>query len=248
MAKTRSPNYPVIGLPDALKRARQVWDKEHHGKMSQEVAVKHMGYNTLNGASMGVVSALRKYGLLEGDGNALKLTQTALSLLHDPVGSPQRQAALRQAALAPSLFQEFYAEFGEHMPSEENLRSYLLKNGFTPSAASSANRAYRETIALVGEDKGGYNAGESTEESLPKETGGLQLLEPSLASSTISSSRQQVAAVMPAQSGYKQDVFSLLEGEAVLRWPESLSKESYEDFKAWLELELRKVARSVRPE
>jgi hypothetical protein len=45
--------------------------------------------------------------------------------------------------------------------------------------------------------------------------------------------------------GYKQDIFSLSEGDAVLRWPEHLSPDSYEDFKGWLELVLKKVARAA---
>lgn len=171
MAKTRSPNYPAVGLPEAIKRARMIWDKERHGRMSQDVAVKHMGYNTLNGASMGVVSALRKYGLLDGDGGALKLSADAMSILHDGPDSPERKAALRRAAFAPALFQEFHAEFGDHVPSEDNLRSYLLKRGFIPSAASSVNRAYRETVALVEEEAGDYNEGVEEEQRLPQQGG-----------------------------------------------------------------------------
>lgn len=53
------------------------------------------------------------------------------------------------------------------------------------------------------------------------------------------------APLAAPREGYKQDVFSLSEGEAVLRWPEGLSQESFEDFKGWLELVLRKIGRSV---
>jgi hypothetical protein len=166
MAKPRSPNYPVIGLPDAIKKARKIWDKERHGKMSREVAVKHMGYNTLNGASMGVVSALGKYGLLEGRGDELRLSPVAMSILHDPADSAERKAAIRAAALAPALFQEFHNDFGDHVPSEENLRAYLLKRGFIPGAAAAANRAYRETMAIVEEEAGDYTSGA---ESPPEE-------------------------------------------------------------------------------
>lgn len=51
--------------------------------------------------------------------------------------------------------------------------------------------------------------------------------------------------VPPPAPGIRQDVFSLSEGQAVLRWPETLSPESFEDFKGWLQLVLRKVARSA---
>lgn len=44
----------------------------------------------------------------------------------------------------------------------------------------------------------------------------------------------------------KQDVFSLDEGQVVLQWPDAMSKDSYEDFKAWIELQIRKIGRSVQ--
>lgn len=48
--------------------------------------------------------------------------------------------------------------------------------------------------------------------------------------------------------GYLQDVFNLDEGEAVIQWPGGLSSTSFEDFKDWITLVLRKVERSVSDE
>lgn len=44
----------------------------------------------------------------------------------------------------------------------------------------------------------------------------------------------------------KQDVFSLDEGQVVLQWPASMSPESFEDFKAWIDLQVRKIGRGVQ--
>ncbi len=49
----------------------------------------------------------------------------------------------------------------------------------------------------------------------------------------------------PPKPGMNNDVFTLSEGEVVLRWPKHMSPESYQDFKDWLELITRKVKRSV---
>ena len=48
------------------------------------------------------------------------------------------------------------------------------------------------------------------------------------------------------QPGMNQDVFTLEEGDVVLQWPASLSPESFEDFKDWLDLMARKVGRAVK--
>jgi hypothetical protein len=49
----------------------------------------------------------------------------------------------------------------------------------------------------------------------------------------------------PEQIGTKQDTFTLDEGPAVLQWPAKMSETSYEDFKDWVELQLRKIKRSI---
>ncbi len=47
------------------------------------------------------------------------------------------------------------------------------------------------------------------------------------------------------QPGNKQDVFSLDEGQVILQWPSKMSHASFEDFKDWIDLQLRKIGRSV---
>lgn len=51
--------------------------------------------------------------------------------------------------------------------------------------------------------------------------------------------------VKPPAPGAKQDTFSLDEGQVVLQWPSKMSKNSYEDFKDWIELQVRKIGRAV---
>jgi len=43
----------------------------------------------------------------------------------------------------------------------------------------------------------------------------------------------------------RQDVFSLTEGEVILRWPTPLSADSIADLKDWLKIVERKIARST---
>ncbi|HXO42692.1 MAG TPA: hypothetical protein VN999_14660 [Thermoanaerobaculia bacterium] len=157
MAKSRSPNYPGISLGDALERARLIYDREHRGKMAQEVVAAHLGYNGLNGASLTMISALRKYGLLEGEGRELRISQDGVTILVDRPDSTERQDALRRCALRPVLFAEIAADFDGDVPSEDNLRIYLQKKGFITRAASAAARSFRETMELATQEGGGYS-------------------------------------------------------------------------------------------
>lgn len=46
-------------------------------------------------------------------------------------------------------------------------------------------------------------------------------------------------------TGMKQDTFTLDEGPVVLQWPATMSATSYEDFNDWIELQMRKIKRSI---
>lgn len=160
MARTRSPNYPYIGLPAAIERVRKIHDKEHQNRMSRAVAAKHLGFGSLNGVSLSVISALGKYGLLASIDDDLQVTADALTILVDPPDSEERAQALRRAALKPDLFTELHKYFGGAVPSDINLTAYLQKHGFTANAAGLAARSFRETMQLV-----------SGQTSLPRGTG-----------------------------------------------------------------------------
>lgn len=49
----------------------------------------------------------------------------------------------------------------------------------------------------------------------------------------------------PAKHPMRQDIFSLPEGTVTIQWPTSLSAESIQDFRDWLKIVERKVARSI---
>jgi hypothetical protein len=156
MAKARSPNYPSASLGDAIKKTHAIYQKDYRSKMARVAVAKHLGYNSINGASLTAISNLVKYGLLDGRGDDMQVTNDAVTILAEPEGSPDRQEALRRAAFRPALFAQLHKQFGESMPSAENLNAYLQRNGFNPSASSAAARAYRETFQLVSRPSEAY--------------------------------------------------------------------------------------------
>ncbi len=241
MARVRSPNYPAVSLTEAIERVRKVYEKEHTHKAAPEVVAKALGYSGLNGASLSVISALKKFGLLEEVGKDLKVSHGALTILVDPKDSTDRAKLIRQAAFAPALFSELQGQYGDSVPSDENLRSYLLKRGFAPSSVDAPIRSYRETIALVSDLPKEDNT-PTTEEN--RET----QMQSSAERTTQDVGRPAGTALqrtmeMPA-TGSKQDVFSLDEGQVIIQWPANMSEDSFEDFKAWLQLLEKKIGRA----
>jgi hypothetical protein len=163
MAKARSPQYPAIGLKEAVDKVKAVYDNDYQNPIPRSVAVTHMGYFSLNGKSLGVLSALLKYGLLEGRGDDTRVSDQAVSIIAHPPGSSERVAALKEAAAKPELFSELDARFQGGKASDQAVRSYLLTQRFIPTAADAVIRSYRETKQLVEAESGGYNVDELPE-------------------------------------------------------------------------------------
>lgn len=156
MAKVRSPNYPSIPLGSALEAVRAAYDKDHRNKMSRQVLAKHMGYSSLNGRALGKIGAVRAYGLIEGSGDELRISDDAITALMAPNGSPERTEALAKLAQKPALFQELRKDFPGTV-SEENLKFALIKRQFTPDAAEKAAKSYLATMNLVAGVPDAYN-------------------------------------------------------------------------------------------
>lgn len=156
--RIRSPNYPALSLPDAIERVTTLYREIHTHAGPREVIAKGMGFNTLNGASATVISALHKYGLLEKQGDGIKVSDRALRILH-PQSPEEKAEAIREAAAAPALFAELAERFPGRLPNEELLRNYLIRNGFVPSAAQAVLLAYRETSELVSRSAGEHDSG-----------------------------------------------------------------------------------------
>jgi hypothetical protein len=223
MARARSPEYPAISLKEAIDRVKMVYDRDYQTPLPRQVIAERMGYKGLSGASLPILSALVKYGLLEGRADETQVSDLAVSLIAHAPGTSERMDALKQASVRPELFAELESRFPDGKTSHSTMRSYLLTRKFIPSAADAAIRAYRDTKQLVQAESEGYNEGQSQE--------------PSMAESS-SSTRP-----LPAKSPMLQEVFNLDEGPVTLTFPSALSQESYEDLKAELELFLRRALR-----
>lgn len=155
--KSRSPRYPSINLAEAVDRIKTIYEKEHTHRANREVIARDLGYAGLNGASAAVIGSLRQFGLLESAGDGLRVSDIATTIVELPPGSPERVEALREAALSPKLFAELNEFFGPKLPSDENLRLFLVKKGFNSKAAGIAIRTYRDTVSLVKDEERDYN-------------------------------------------------------------------------------------------
>ena len=154
--RIRSPNYPAFSLKEAIERIGTLYKEVQRNPAPREVIAKGLGYNSLNGASATAISALNKYGLLEGRGDDLRVSDRAMSILH-PHTTAERLAAIKAAAVEPRLFAELAERFSGGVPNDELVKNYLLRNGFALSAVTAAVLAYKETSEFVSTESAGYD-------------------------------------------------------------------------------------------
>jgi hypothetical protein len=146
--RIRSPNYPALSLPDAIARAGNLYRELHTRGAPRENIARAMGYNTLNGASATAISALHKYGLLEGGRDNLRVSERALRILH-PHSPEEKAEAIREAAREPQLFNDLAERFPGGFRNEGLVQNYLIRSGFAQSAVPAVISAYRETSEMV---------------------------------------------------------------------------------------------------
>lgn len=169
MAKTRSPNYPQISLAEALDKVKKIYKAEHLHSASDEVIAKTLGYTGLNGRSMGVISAIKKYGLLVPEGAGYRVSDDVVNIVELSPEEPERINAVKKAAFAPQLFSELHETYGDHLPSDSNLRHFLIKKKFNPNTADEVIKLYRDTLGLVTDLTPEYDGGDSDSEDVLEE-------------------------------------------------------------------------------
>jgi hypothetical protein len=150
-SRHRSPNYPAVSLPDAIERVGRLYAADKKAGAPLEAALKHMGFSGKHGKSMMVVSALRKFGLVEDTGGRVVPTQRAVEILVLPKDDPRRLNALREAALSPEVHRELFEQYSQTgFPSDETLQSELIAfKGFNPNAVSDFVRDLRATLEFA---------------------------------------------------------------------------------------------------
>ena len=158
MGRVRSPNYPAISLPEAIKAVASIHLAEQHLAAPKEVVAKHLGYTSFHGLAGRMVSAIEKYGLLEEvSGDKVKVSPLAMSILF-PATPEEKQKAINEAAFKPPLFAAIREEWQGSRPSDENLRVYLVRKKFGSDALDRVIEVYKETMDLVTQDSEGYVA------------------------------------------------------------------------------------------
>jgi hypothetical protein len=150
--RQRSPNYPTVGLREAIERTKKFYDTDGKAGASPEMAARHIGYSTAHGEAYSVLSALKKFGLVEDKAGRVVPTSSAIEILNLPANDPRRLDAIRKAALAPSIYADLIKEYRDTgLPAPDTLEGELIAyKGFNPNAVKMFLAAFKETLDFAG--------------------------------------------------------------------------------------------------
>jgi hypothetical protein len=152
-ARHRSPNYPAVGLREAVDRVRSLVAKDGKAGAKLEFAAKHIGFSGAHGTARAVLSALRKFGLTADQNGRIVPTQLAMDILHFPPNHERSITAKKTAATSPFIYQKLLEQLGQsgELPSPESLRAELVTDfGFNPKAVDAFVNDFLDSLAFAG--------------------------------------------------------------------------------------------------
>lgn len=158
-SRERSPAHPIIDLRAAVSRAKALYDAEGKNPVPRELAVKSIGYKSMSGRALQILSSLYQYGLIERAKGKVKISAETFTILHAPEGSQDKAGALAKCGLSPSVFKALYGEYKDKLPSDDTLKWHLKKENFSGSAAEIIIQCYKETISFAKLGDREYNEG-----------------------------------------------------------------------------------------
>jgi hypothetical protein len=148
----RSPNYPAVGLRNAVERVRSLYQKDGKAGAPAKLAAVHIGFASAHGEAMSVVAALKKFGLVESTKGRVAPTQRAIEIINLPETDLRREQALKDAALSPAIYRELIEQHRQTgFPADDVLQSELVTyKDFNPRAVAGFVKDFKDTLDFAG--------------------------------------------------------------------------------------------------
>jgi hypothetical protein len=171
----RSPGYPMISLPEAIEKAKILWENDKNNIIPIEAAHEHLGYKPNTGYAARVTAALKKFDLIFENQDGIKLTNEAVDLiLHEPTDEQYIKTVI-ELAFRPPIYEKIYKEYDGQIPSDATLKIKLIKDyEFNPESINDFISGFRKTIEFAKSIEG--ERGDPTDEKKKPDEGNDHLV------------------------------------------------------------------------
>jgi len=150
--RQRSPNYPAVGLNEAIERLNNFMSVDGRAGAPPEMAARHLGFTSAHGGAMSVLAALKRFGLVEDKDGRIVPTQRGIEINSLPATHERRIKAIREAALAPPIYADLIEQYrATGLPHDETLEGELKADrGFNPNGVRDFIKGFRDTLEFAG--------------------------------------------------------------------------------------------------
>lgn len=249
----RGPAYPYVDLEAAVDLLGKLYKYANRSPaLVAGVAKEAWGWSPTSSTPAKAIAALKYFGLIEdsaGGSKQIKVSDRGYRILVDNPDSPQRAKALEDAALSPPQYLFCHTKWGAEVPP--SARSTLIfERGFVANTVDGFLKDYKSTMSYAGltgrpKDETGEDPGEQGEAA----KNDVGFAERAAAAASMIFAKPVAPEIQTAARGkegnpMRQDIFSIDEGAVTIVWPATLSEDSLNDVKDWLEIVKRKIERS----
>lgn len=144
-----SPRAPSLALDEAIARTGKMYKEEGRHAAPVEVAMKHIGYSSKNGAAMQAVASLRYWGLVERPKDGYLMVTKAFEDLEFTPDEGHKQELLIGFLKKPALFAELLEKYQDRLPSDATIKFDLIQRGFIPATADACLAVFRRSVEFA---------------------------------------------------------------------------------------------------
>lgn len=160
MAKIGSYYYPSRKIIPIIESVKLIGDKLRSNTASVEVVASTLGYkSTFNGAFQHTLADIRKYGLVDGRGKEIRLSELAHKIIAPNKG--EEASAMKEMIFHMPLWKEIYEKFGKN-PSDFSvvLQSVAGINRLEADAVKDEiSKLYIDAVSKIGNEVSTENGG-----------------------------------------------------------------------------------------
>lgn len=151
-ARHRSPAYPAVGLREAIDRVAKLYKTDGKAGAPPKLAAVHIGFTTAHGQALGVLAALKKFGLVSEVNGRIVPSQRAIEILNLPTNDTRRVQAIKDAALGPEIYRELIEQHRDTgWPADDVLQADLITyRNFNPKAVAGFVKDFKDTLEFAG--------------------------------------------------------------------------------------------------
>lgn len=163
-----SPRAPTLALDEAMVRVHKMYKAEGRHATPAEVAMKHIGYSSKNGAAVKAIASLGYFGLLERPKDGVVMVAKLAEDYQFTPDDSHKKELLLQFLSSPPLFAELLARYQDRLPSDATIKYDLIQLGFIPATADSCVSVFKRSVEFAGYfDRSKVEPGNAEEDSSP---------------------------------------------------------------------------------